>query len=148
LYDDPARTLQARHFTPEEWIQLREKVIGQGRYEQEMELRRYNGETFWATVELTSVWLDNQSYFLVRLTDTNRLHLAERDLAQSLGRFEAVFAHAAIGMVVCNEQGSIVLANAQAHRQFGYAPAGLPGLRIEALGPERPARGLAGRLPG
>jgi PAS domain S-box-containing protein len=135
LYDDPARTLRAKQLTPDEWTQLREQVQREGRYEAEVEMRRQSGETFWALLELTSLTLDGHTYLLVRLTDTERLHAAERRLAQSVGRFEAVFAHATIGIIVCNRQGEIVLANEQAHRQFGYPAEALLHKGIEALVP-------------
>ncbi len=136
LYDDPARTLRARQLTAEEWALLRERVLREGRHSLEAEMRRQSGETFWAQLELTSLALDGHDYFLVRLTDTERLHAAERRLAQSVGRFEAVFAHATIGIVVCNRQGDIVLANEQAYRQFGYPAGELTSQGIEALVPE------------
>jgi PAS domain S-box-containing protein len=142
LYDDPARTLWARQLTPPKWAQLCEQVQQEGRHTSEMEMRRQSGATFWAQLELVALMLDDHAYLLVRLTDTERLHdaqrlhEAERRLAQSVGRFEAVFAHATIGIVVCNRQGTIVLANEQAQRQFGYPADGLLGQGIEALVPK------------
>jgi PAS domain S-box-containing protein len=135
LYDDPARTLGAKQLPPEAWARLREQVQRDGRYEAEVELRRQSGDTFWALLELTRLTLNGRAYLLVRLTDTERLHAAERRLAQSVGRFEAVFSHATIGIVVCNRQGQIVLVNEQAHRQFGYPAEALLHERIEALVP-------------
>lgn len=136
LYDDPVRTLRANELAPEEWMRLRDQVLRDGRYAVEVEVRRQAEGPFWAQLELTSLTLDNHAYFLVRLTDTERLHAAERRLAQSVGRFEAVFAHATIGIVVCNRTGDIVLANEQAHRQFGYPAESLLSQRIEVLVPE------------
>jgi len=140
LYDDPIRTLRAKQLTPEEWAQLQEQVQREGRHTMEVEMRRQSGETFWTQMELTRLTLEERTYFLVRLTDTERLHDAERRLAQSVGRFEAVFAHATIGIVVCNRQGTIVLANEQAQRQFGYPADELLGQGIESLVPEAVSR--------
>ncbi|AHJ95339.1 sensor histidine kinase [Hymenobacter swuensis] len=136
LYDDPARTLRARQLTPDAWSQLCQEVLRDGHHTIEAEMRRQSGDTFWAQLELTSLRLDGHDYFLVRLTDMERLYAAERRLAQSVGRFEAVFAHATIGIVVCNRQGDIVLANEQAHHQFGYSAEALMSQGIEALVPE------------
>ena len=135
LYADPARTLRAQPLTPAEWATLHERVLREGHYEEDMEVRRQAGGSFWAHVEVTDLLLDGHQYLLVRLTDTDRLHTAEHYLAQSVGRFEAVFAHATIGIIVCNRPGAIVLANEQAHRQFGYPPLGLLATDIEALVP-------------
>jgi PAS domain S-box-containing protein len=135
LYDDPTRTLRSQQLTPAEWAELRAQVLSAGHVEQEAKLRRQSGETFWASLELTSVTLDNKPYFLVRLTDTDRLHAAERSLTQSVGRFEAVFAHATIGIIVCNQRGDIVLANEKAQQLFDYPEHTLVGQRIEVLVP-------------
>ncbi|MBO2011266.1 sensor histidine kinase [Hymenobacter negativus] len=135
LYDDPARTLRTEQLTAEEWNHLRERVQREGRYAVEVEMRPQSGDTFWALMDLTSLTLDGKAYFLVRLTSTEPLHMAERRLAQSVGRFEAVFAHATIGIIVCNRQGQIVLANEQAHQQFGYPADSLLQFGIEALVP-------------
>lgn len=136
LYNEPRRTLRAQQLTPTEWDALCARALREGYCEQDIELLRQESGTFWAQVELTSLVLDDRQYFLVRLTNTDRLHTAEHSLAQSLGRFEGVIAHATIGIVVCNHQGNIVLTNEQAKQQFGYLAEGLLGLNIEVLVPE------------
>ncbi|AHJ97515.1 PAS/PAC sensor signal transduction histidine kinase [Hymenobacter swuensis DY53] len=139
LYDAPIRSLQVQ-LSPAENAALREQIARTGHYELETELRRYSDQTFWSHVETTSLELDGQSYFLVRIADTNPLHAVERDLAQSVERFEAVFAHATIGIIVCDQQGSIVLANGKSRELFGYAEAELLGQRIEVLVPNATGR--------
>ncbi|MDO7850445.1 sensor histidine kinase [Hymenobacter convexus] len=135
LYDDPRRTLLSQRLTPEEWAALCAQVPPEGRYEFETELRRQSGNLFWASIELTNLLVEGRRYFVARLTDTDRLHTAERSLAMSLGRFEAVVSHATIGIIMCNRAGAIVLANGKAHSVFGYPEHALLGLRVEALVP-------------
>ncbi|MDO7852460.1 sensor histidine kinase [Hymenobacter convexus] len=135
LYDDPVHTLRTQQMTPAEWDGLRERVLRDGHYEFEAEMRRHAGPPFWATVELTLLTVDRQHYFLVRLTNTDRLHTAEHRLVQSVEQFEAVVSHATIGIVMCNQAGAIVLANNKAHALFGYPDHSLVGVRIEALVP-------------
>jgi PAS domain S-box-containing protein len=136
LYDDPVRTLLLHRLSPAEWEQLRDETLAAGRHEREVEIRRYVGNPFWAYLELTSLVLDGKPYFLVRITDTGRLHEAERNLAQSVRRFEAVFTHATIGIIVATRQGHIVLANEKSHQLFGYAGGMLVGQPIEVLVPD------------
>lgn len=50
--------------------------------------------------------------------------------------FRTLFETAPDAMIVIDRSGSIVLANPQAHRLFGYPPEDLPGRRIESLLPE------------
>ena len=136
LYDDPVRTLLLLPLGPTEWAQLRDNTLAAGYYEWEVEIRRHVGRPFWANLELTSLVLDGKSYFLVRLTDTGRLHEAERSLAQSVRRFEAVFTHATIGIIVATRQGQVVLANEKSHQLFGYPDGTLVGQPIEVLVPD------------
>ncbi|GAB2781367.1 PAS domain S-box-containing protein [Hymenobacter luteus] len=136
LYADPARSLRSRQLMPPEWDQLREKVLRSGYQELEVELRRQDGGTFWASLELHSLRLEDRPHLLVRITDTDRLRATERRLSQSVGRFEAVFAHATIGIIVCNRQGDIVLANEKAQELFDYPTGTLLGQRIDVLVPE------------
>lgn len=135
LYDEPRRTLRAMGLTPAEWIELRDRVLREGYHEFESEIHRQSGDTFWALVQLTCLWVEDQAYFLVHLTDTTPLHIAEHRLAESMGRFEAVVSHATIGIVLCNRAGDIVLANNKARQLFGYPEGTLLHQRIEALVP-------------
>jgi len=136
LYDDPMRSLQPQKMPHGEWERLCSLVLRTGHHEFETEVRRQNGGTLWASIELTSLTLEGMPYLLIRLTDTNRLHEAERSLAQSVRRFEAVFTHATIGIIVCNQHGDVVSANAKAQQLFDYPIAELLRLRIEALVPD------------
>ncbi|MDB5269121.1 MAG: domain S-box-containing protein [Hymenobacter sp.] len=136
LYDDPVRTLQHHRLSPAEWEQLRDETLAAGHCEREVEIRRYVGRPFWGYMELTSLALEGKSYFLVRITDTGRLREAEHSLAQSVRRFEAVFTHATIGIIVATRRGTIVLANEKAQQLFGYPEGALVGQPIEVLVPD------------
>ncbi len=136
LYDDPERNLRVQRHTLAEWEELKQRVARYGHHEEEVELRCHTGSSFWAHLELSGLMLGEHSYYLVRITDTNRLHQAERHLAHSVGRFEAVFSSATIGIIVCDRRGNIVLANPQAQRQFGYPADTLRGQGVELLMPE------------
>ena len=135
LYDVPIRTLYAKHLSATEWEGLRARVLRDEYHEFEAEIRRQPGDSFWALVQLTFLWVENQRYFLVHFTDTTPLHVAEHRLAESMGRFEAVVSHATIGIVMCNRAGDIVLANDKAQQLFGYPKGRLLHKRIEALVP-------------
>ena len=76
----------------------------------------------------------------MNLTEHSRLQQAERALAHSVRRFEAVFTNATLGIIVCDQPGDIVSVNARAERLFGYAPAELLGQPMEVVVP-----GAAGR---
>jgi len=67
---------------------------------------------------------------------------AETHLAQMEGRYRGLLEAAPDAMVVVNQQGDIVLLNAQAEKQFGYPRDELLGQKVTAIIPE----GFAERL--
>ncbi|WP_460620235.1 sensor histidine kinase [Hymenobacter qilianensis] len=140
LLAEPARTLLTPTFSEAEWIALLAQARQSGRQEAEVEINRPGKDLLQAHIELTYFKVAEAPYFMVRLTEQNRLHQAERELAQSVRRFEAVFANATIGIVVCNRGGSIISANQMAHQQFGYEDGELIGHAIEALVPNAGGR--------
>ena len=145
LYANPARTLLAHSQPKTEWRLLMDRVMRQGTYTLQVEVRRQSGSTFWANLKLSGFRQDDHDFLLVQFADTDRLHATEQQLAQSVRRFEAVFTHATIGIIVCNQQGIIELANEKAHHLFGYPPTELVAGCIENLVPEA-VRGHHARL--
>ncbi|MCB2376245.1 PAS domain-containing sensor histidine kinase [Hymenobacter sp. BT635] len=137
---DPARTAP---IAAGQWDALCTQTQRAGRQETEAEIRRYRGDTFWGRVELAYFEAEGQPLLLVRLTEQNRLQQAERELAHSVRRFEAVFANATIGIIVCDRPGTIVSANQLSGQLFGYDADELPGHSIDVLVPNAAGRNHA-----
>ncbi|MCC2547793.1 PAS domain-containing sensor histidine kinase [Hymenobacter sp. BT175] len=133
--DEPSRTLPTPSFSADDWAALRERARRSGRQEVETTISRPEAEPIQARIELIYFEVEGRPFYLVRLSEQTRLQQAERELAQSVRRFEAVFANATIGIIVCNRTGAIVTANQMAHQQFGYAEGELTGQQIEVLVP-------------
>lgn len=125
---------------PAEWEALCARARQQGRQQLEVAVVRPGGERLPARLELTYAEAAGAPFYVLRLSEQHRLHQAERELAQSVRRFEAVVANATIGIIVCNRAGIIVSANGMAHQQFGYPAGELVGQAIEALVPTGAAR--------
>lgn len=136
FYADPVRTLQTPTRPQTEWAALLAQVRRQGRHTLPMEVRRQTGITSWVDLKLHLFWHEGREQVLVQFNDAECLHRTEQQLAQSVRRFEAVFTHATIGIIVCDRPGAIVLANEKAHQLFGYPPDTLPAVRIEDLVPD------------
>ncbi len=164
-HPDWGRALPMPPQTDEQRTALIRKIYEQGRYEQEAEHVGLDGTRFWGRLVITPVSDDAARYFLVRIAHQGRLHQAEHDLEQSmqhhesvqltsegklhraeheleksLQRYEAVFTHATIGIVVCDQKGRIVSANRKAGQLFGYDEAELMGQPIELLVPVNASR--------
>ena len=137
---EPTRALRMRALSSADWASLLDHAQRSGRQETETEITRPDGDTFQSHIELTYFAVEGAPFFLVRLSEQNRLHQVEHELAQSVRRFEAVFASATIGIIVCNRTGAIVSANEMAHQQFGYTGGELAGQRIEVLVPQAAGR--------
>ncbi|SFP94920.1 sensor histidine kinase [Hymenobacter arizonensis] len=140
LLADPNHSLRVPPWTPDQWQQLYDQTRRAGHHELEADIRRHVGEPFRAHVKLTYCEVGGRALLLVGLTEHNRLQQAERALAHSVRRFEAVFTNATLGIIVCDQPGRMVSVNARAGQLFGYAPAELLGLPIELLVPQAAGR--------
>lgn len=75
---------------------------------------------------------------------TEELAASQEHLKQTETWYRSILHSAPDGMVVADEQGKIVMANAQAENIFGYAPGELTGLPIELLLPPDKREGHVG----
>ena len=137
---DPDHSLRIPPWTGAQWQALCDLVQREGHHEVEANIRRHSGEAIRAYLELTYYLDGTRPFFLIHITELSRLQQAERALAHSVRRFEAVVTNATIGIIVCDQAGDIVSANQLAEQQFGYAPAELLGQRIEVLVPNATGR--------
>ena len=132
---DPDHSLRSPPWTVAEWRALCELTQREGHHELDATIRRSTGEPFLAYLRLTYFEAEGRPTLLVCLAEQSPLQRAERALAHSVRRFEAVFTNATIGIIVCDQAGLMVSANELAGQLFGYAPAALLGQRIEVLVP-------------
>ncbi|QIP15127.1 PAS domain S-box protein [Spirosoma aureum] len=133
LIDQPQFSFRRYPLKSEERDEVISQLIQAGFYEEETEIARYNGETFWGRLMLES--FADGKLALIRITNLDRLHRVEQELDHSVRRYESVFTSATIGIIVADQQGHIVSANQLADRLFGYETGELKGLSIEQLVP-------------
>ena len=137
---DPDHSLRTPPWTVTEWRALCELTRREGHHEVETDIRRHTGEPFRAYLRLVYFELKGHPTLLVCLTEHSPLQQAERALAHSVRRVEAVFTNATIGIIVCDKAGIMVSANGLAGELFGHPPAALLGQRIEVLVPAAAGR--------
>ena len=133
---DPDHSLRSPPWSTDEWRALCELTEREGHHEQEAAIRRHTGEPFQAYLRLTYFEADARPSLLVCMAEQNPLQRAERALAHSVRSFEAVFTNATIGIIVCDQAGTMVSANGLASKLFGYPTAALLGQRLEVLVPD------------
>ncbi|GAB4048952.1 sensor histidine kinase [Spirosoma litoris] len=134
LIEQPQFSFRKNPLSPDERTQIIAQLLQTGYYEEETEIVRYTGETFWGRLIMES-FADGQ-LALIRITNLDRLHRAEQELDHSVRRYEAVFTKATIGIIVCDKQGKIVSANQVAEQLFSYDENQLIDLPIYQLVPQ------------
>ena len=132
---DPDHSLRTPPWTATEWQALVEIARREGHHELEAAIRRHSGKPFQAYLRLTYFEDGGRPTLLVCLTEQSPLQRAERALAHSVRRFEAVFTNATIGIIVCDKAGLMVSANELSGQLFGYAQSEMLGQPIEVLVP-------------
>lgn len=80
---------------------------------------------------------DNREYAVMYLSDLSAAAKSEEILLKEIQKFEALFNHASIGIILVNRGGAIVMINPFANKQFGYSNHELIGKNIEFLIPQR-----------
>jgi diguanylate cyclase (GGDEF)-like protein/PAS domain S-box-containing protein len=108
-----------------------------GRHEEEGMHVRKDGSGFLASVTFTS--LRDPSGDLLEVSEISRSIIARKE---SEARYRGLLEAAPDAMVVVNQNGEIVLLNAQAEKQFGYCRDELAGQKVTNIIPE----GFAERL--
>src|ERR1019366_8331780 len=108
----------------------------------ELNGRRKDGSEFPIEIMLSPLESAEGILVTAAIRDITTRKDAEKHLAQMEGRYRGLLEAAPDGMVVVNQEGKIVLLNAQAEKQFGYLRDELIGRKVKSIIPE----GFAERL--
>jgi PAS domain S-box-containing protein len=91
---------------------------------------------------------NNSDYAILYLSDLSAAAKSEEILLKEIQKFEALFNHASIGIILVNREGRIVMMNPFANKQFGYSNGELIGETIEVLIPQRFQKAHTGHRAG
>lgn len=101
----------------------------------ELEFVTRKGITFWGELMIENFTSSGQLFSLVSITNVDQL-IRSRELNKlEKQKFEALFNHATVGIVVADSSGSINMINTLASGMFGYEEGELIGAQVEKLIP-------------
>ncbi|MGF1628991.1 MAG: PAS domain S-box protein [Kiloniellaceae bacterium] len=99
--------------------------------------RRSDGSEFPVAISLSPVDTSEGALTIAAIRDVTHAKQAEQALRDRETRFRALLEAAPDAIVIADNDGRIVLVNAQTERLFGYVRDGLVGQPIEILVPDR-----------
>lgn len=119
-----------------EHININKRILKDGLFTDNIIAQTRDGIKFYSSLHI-HLFKDNEKVFhLVRIKNTNDFKKSIEILLQEKERFEALFNHATLGILLANRNGEIVLANSFSAKQFGYLSASeLKGKKVEQLMP-------------
>ncbi|MEP7127435.1 MAG: PAS domain S-box protein [Chitinophagales bacterium] len=93
------------------------------------------GRAFWGEMKIIPFRQDDQELYLVSIANIDQLVRNSEVSLREKQKFEALFNHATVGVVVARANGEITMVNSMAEKLFGYAGEKLVGEKVEKLIP-------------
>jgi PAS domain S-box-containing protein len=103
---------------------------------EEVLFESHNQREFWGFLQISKFDFLNTPHYFIQIADIGTRKYAEQQVIDGELRFEALFMHAAIGIIMVNREGEIVLSNHFADVLFGYERGELAGNPLEILIPQ------------
>lgn len=96
----------------------------------------FGAKDSWVDVVIEPVE-DNKELAILKVTDVKNSVKTEETLLKEIQKFETLINYASMGILMVNEEGSIILSNPFANKQFEYTGPEMLGKKIEELIPSR-----------
>ena len=91
---------------------------------------------FWGILQISMFQHEGVPHYFIRITDISTRNQNDQLIKDEAIRFEALFMHAAIGIIMVNKAGKIVLSNHFADVLFGYEHGELMSNNLDILIPQ------------
>jgi PAS domain S-box-containing protein len=117
-------------------VQLEFKLEKERIWTEEVLFQTYNKTDFWGILQISIFYHNNEPHYFIRINDITARKLSEQYIRDEESRFEALFMHAAIGIIMVNRESIIVLSNHFADVLFGYEPGELMKQQLDILIPQ------------
>jgi PAS domain S-box-containing protein len=103
---------------------------------EEVLFQTYKNTEFWGILQVSLFYHNDEPHYFIRINDITARKLSEQNIRDEESRFEALFMHAAIGIIMVNRDSEIVLSNHFADVLFGYEPGELMSQQLDILIPQ------------
>lgn len=90
---------------------------------------------FWGEVKVEALEDEGKPSYLICIANVDRLVRNREENLLEKQKFEALFNHATVGIVVADDKGKITMLNNMSEQIFGYTKAELTGEKVEKLIP-------------
>lgn len=108
-----------------------------GSWTEEVMMVKKNGISFLCRLDITSFDFEDNSFYLQRIINIDAQRIFSENLFKEVKKFEALFQHATMPILLVNKQGNIILANEQALNLFEYKQQEITQVKVEHLIPIR-----------
>jgi PAS domain S-box-containing protein len=122
--------------SPQEGLKVFEFLQKETIWNGEVLFRKFSGKEFWGLMQVSLFYQNNRKLYFIRINDIGARKVNEQKIRDEQLKFEALFMHAAIGIIMVNRESKIVLSNHFADVLFGYEPGELMGRQLDILIPK------------
>ncbi len=122
--------------TTDDHIQQKLNLKKERIWTEEVLFQTYKNTEFWGILQISLFYHNDEPHYFIRINDITARKSSEQNSRDEESRFEALFMHAAIGIIVVNRDSDIVLSNHFADVLFGYAHGELMGQKLDILIPQ------------
>jgi PAS domain S-box-containing protein len=122
--------------TNDDHIQQELKLKKERIWTEEIPFETYKNTEFWGILQVSLFYHNDEPHYFIRINDITARKLSEQNIKDEESRFQALFMHAAIGIIMVNRASEIVLSNHFADVLFGYEPGELMGQQLDILIPQ------------
>ena len=118
------------HIEQERYLE-KEKVL-----QNEVLFQTFDQTEFWGDLQIKLFYQESEPFYYIKIVDNTPIKQKEQKIIDEENKFEALFMHAAIGIVVINRASEIVMSNQFGDMLFGYEKGEMIGQKLDILIPQ------------
>ena len=122
--------------TAQDHVEFEKHLEKDGVLQDEVLFQTFDQTEFWGELQIKLFYHESVPYYFIKIVDTTPIKQKEQKIIDEENRFEALFMHAAIGIIVVNKASEIVMSNQFGENLFGYEKGEMIGQKLDILIPQ------------